>query len=316
MAKAAPRRAAACSGSGSTRPSAASLLRSAPWRSPSGMRGGRFLARSSVRDPNPLEPMPRLRIEDCFAVSADGYGAGPDQSLEHPLGVGGEALHEWIVRRPAPSSTMIGNDGGTTGIDDDFAARGFDERRRLDPRPQHVRSGPRPLARRQVEGLVGRRARRTTCRCSCSRTIRARRSRWRAARPSTSSPTASMPRWSRRAQAAGGRDVRIGGGVATCASTCRPGSSTRCISRLAGAARPGRGAAARASTLGARLRAGPPCDDREGDAPPAEEARRLVTPMLKSLRDLFESLRPCRPRPTRPPGSMHCSSPPPSCWSR
>ena len=67
--------------------------------------------------------MSRLRVHS-FSISLDGYGAGPDQSLEHPLGVGGEALHEWIF----PTRTfqrMHGGGGGTTGVDDDFAARGF-----------------------------------------------------------------------------------------------------------------------------------------------------------------------------------------------
>jgi dihydrofolate reductase len=60
----------------------------------------------------------------CFTLSIDGYGAGPDQSLENPLGIGGVALHEWLL----PTRTfqqMFGTDGGTTGVDDDFAARGF-----------------------------------------------------------------------------------------------------------------------------------------------------------------------------------------------
>lgn len=67
--------------------------------------------------------MSRLRVQS-FSISLDGYGAGPDQSMENPLGIGGLALHEWAF----PTRTfrrMFGNDGGTTGIDDDFAARGF-----------------------------------------------------------------------------------------------------------------------------------------------------------------------------------------------
>ena len=67
--------------------------------------------------------MSRLRVES-FSMSIDGFGAGPDQSLEHPLGVGGHALHEWAF----PTATfqrMLGNEGGTTGTDNDFAARGF-----------------------------------------------------------------------------------------------------------------------------------------------------------------------------------------------
>src|SRR5215510_9970599 len=60
----------------------------------------------------------------CFSVSADGYGAGPTQDIDNPLGVGGMSLHEWVF----PTRTfqkMFGKDGGTTGPDDDFAARGF-----------------------------------------------------------------------------------------------------------------------------------------------------------------------------------------------
>jgi hypothetical protein len=40
--------------------------------------------------------MTRVRVES-FTISLDGYGAGPDQSVANPLGVGGEALHDWIV---------------------------------------------------------------------------------------------------------------------------------------------------------------------------------------------------------------------------
>lgn len=67
--------------------------------------------------------MSRLRVQS-FSISLDGYGAGPDQSLENPLGVGAMALHEWFF----PTRTfqfMHGNGDGTTGIDNDFAARGF-----------------------------------------------------------------------------------------------------------------------------------------------------------------------------------------------
>lgn len=68
--------------------------------------------------------MPKLRVHG-FAISVDGYGAGPGQSAGNPLGIGGLALHDWLF----PTRTfqrMGGKDGGTTGIDDDFAARGFE----------------------------------------------------------------------------------------------------------------------------------------------------------------------------------------------
>lgn len=68
--------------------------------------------------------MSKLRV-NCFSISLDGYGAGPDQSLQQPLGVGGEALHEWAVATRT-FQKMLGSEGGTTGTDDDFVARGFD----------------------------------------------------------------------------------------------------------------------------------------------------------------------------------------------
>lgn len=62
--------------------------------------------------------MSRVRVE-CFSVSVDGYGAGPAQSVEHPLGVGGERLHQWIFPPGAASAVSTGVDGG-------FIARGFE----------------------------------------------------------------------------------------------------------------------------------------------------------------------------------------------
>jgi len=69
--------------------------------------------------------MSRLRV-NSFAVSLDGYGAGPDQSLENPLGVGGMALHDWAFATRGFQRRVLGADGGETGIDDDFIERGFD----------------------------------------------------------------------------------------------------------------------------------------------------------------------------------------------
>ena len=61
----------------------------------------------------------------CFALSLDGFGAGPDQSVENPLGVGGLALHDWVFKT-RPFQKIHGEGDGETGVDDDFAARGFD----------------------------------------------------------------------------------------------------------------------------------------------------------------------------------------------
>lgn len=68
--------------------------------------------------------MTRVRVEG-FTVSLDGYGAGPDQSLDHPLGLGGTELHQWLLPTRTFQRALFGRDGGTTGVDDDFAARGF-----------------------------------------------------------------------------------------------------------------------------------------------------------------------------------------------
>jgi dihydrofolate reductase len=67
--------------------------------------------------------MSKVRVS-AFTISLDGYGAGPNQSLDNPLGVGGLALHEWMVSTRTFRRTH-GEDDGDTGIDDEFAARGF-----------------------------------------------------------------------------------------------------------------------------------------------------------------------------------------------
>jgi len=73
--------------------------------------------------------MSNVRV-NAFSISLDGYGAGPQQDLKNPLGIGGETLHEWIVgtntfrnlsARPAPDGTP-----GRGGVDDAFAARSFE----------------------------------------------------------------------------------------------------------------------------------------------------------------------------------------------
>jgi dihydrofolate reductase len=68
--------------------------------------------------------MTRVRVEG-FTLSLDGYGAGPDQDLQHPLGVGGTELHQWLFPTRTLQRSLFGADDGTTGIDDDFAARGL-----------------------------------------------------------------------------------------------------------------------------------------------------------------------------------------------
>jgi dihydrofolate reductase len=67
--------------------------------------------------------MTKLRVQS-FSLSLDGYGAGPHQDLANPLGVRGMALHQWAFATRT-FQKIHGCDGGATGIDDDYAARGF-----------------------------------------------------------------------------------------------------------------------------------------------------------------------------------------------
>jgi len=68
--------------------------------------------------------MPKLRVQ-AFSISLDRYGAGPGQSLENPLGEGGMALHQWVLPTRTLQTMLFGKEDGTTGLDDDFAARGI-----------------------------------------------------------------------------------------------------------------------------------------------------------------------------------------------
>jgi dihydrofolate reductase len=76
--------------------------------------------------------MSKVRVSS-FAMSIDGYGAGVEQDLANPMGVGGMALHQWVlgtktfVRMHADfAADLIGDQAGRGGVDDDFAARGFE----------------------------------------------------------------------------------------------------------------------------------------------------------------------------------------------
>ncbi|MER8729018.1 dihydrofolate reductase family protein [Mesorhizobium sp. M1227] len=69
--------------------------------------------------------MSKLRVS-AFTLSIDGFGAGPDQDLKNPLGVGGEALHEWMFGTRTFRKMVLGKDGGTTDTDEAFAGRSFE----------------------------------------------------------------------------------------------------------------------------------------------------------------------------------------------
>ncbi|WP_374437766.1 dihydrofolate reductase family protein [Inhella sp.] len=69
--------------------------------------------------------MTQIRV-DCYSISADGFGAGPAQSLEHPLGRGGEQLAAWLFPTRSFRSRVLDQPDGETGVDEGFAARGFE----------------------------------------------------------------------------------------------------------------------------------------------------------------------------------------------
>ena len=173
--------------------------------------------------------MSRLRVHG-FAISLDGFGAGPHQDLKNPLGVGGIALHEWILTTRT-FKQMFGGSGGSTGIDDDFAARGVTGigawilgRNMFAPS-----RGPWP-----EDNWRG----------------------WWGEEPPYHAPVFVLTSHARApivmqggtvfhfvtdgirsaldqaVNAAGGRDVRLGGGVATVRQSSRLVSSTRCTSRF------------------------------------------------------------------------------------
>ena len=118
--------------------------------------------------------MSELRVHN-FSISLDGYGAGPDQGVDNPLGVGGEQLHEWIF---APDADRTSTDDrlqarGTEGIGATIMGRNMFGPIRGDWGAESGRAG-------------GARIRRSTTTSSSSPTMRASRSPWPAGRPSTS----------------------------------------------------------------------------------------------------------------------------------
>jgi dihydrofolate reductase len=66
------------------------------------------------------------KVKVCaFSLSLDGFGAGPEQSLQAPLGIEGERIHQWMFETRT-FRTMVGETGGAQDADDDFVRRSFD----------------------------------------------------------------------------------------------------------------------------------------------------------------------------------------------
>src|SRR5580704_18075968 len=79
--------------------------------------------------------MPKLRV-DAFSISIDGYGAGPNQCKDHPLGENGMELHEWFFET-LTFRKMQGQEGGRDGLDESFAARAMQDEQ-SDQRGEHL----------------------------------------------------------------------------------------------------------------------------------------------------------------------------------
>jgi dihydrofolate reductase len=69
--------------------------------------------------------MPKVRV-NSFSVSLDGYAAGPNQSLENPLGLRGPELFAWFFDTRVFKQMHGQESGGSTGPDNEWAERGFD----------------------------------------------------------------------------------------------------------------------------------------------------------------------------------------------
>src|SRR2546423_5022662 len=137
--------------------------------------------------------MSKLRVQS-FAISIDGYGAGPNQNLQNPLGVRGPELMEWFFPTRVWRK-MQRLDGGETGVDNGIAEHGLAGigawilgRNMFGP----VR-GPWPDESWKACGATSRH---TTRPASCPRIIRRRHSRLTEGRRFASSPKGSKPLWS------------------------------------------------------------------------------------------------------------------------
>ena len=118
------------------------------------------------------------KLKFSATMSLDGYVAGPNQSLENPLGEGGLALHEWaFATKSFRDAHDLQDRAGETGLDDEHAARWNENvgatimgRNMFGP----IRGA---VGRQRVERLVGRRPAVSTHLFSCSPIMRANRCR-------------------------------------------------------------------------------------------------------------------------------------------
>ena len=108
--------------------------------------------------------MSKLRVRS-FSISIDGFGAGPNQNLENPLGVGGPEMFEWFFHTRTWQQ-MHGKEGGETGVDNEMAEQGFEDSAR--GFWAGTCSVPSAARGRTTAGRAGgATSRRITCRSSC-----------------------------------------------------------------------------------------------------------------------------------------------------
>ena len=88
--------------------------------------------------------MSKVRVAS-FSVSLDGFGAGPEQSLENPMGAGGMVLHEWAFGTQT-FKKMMGREGGSTGVDESVCGARIRKCGRVDSGAEYVRAGARAVA--------------------------------------------------------------------------------------------------------------------------------------------------------------------------
>ena len=171
--------------------------------------------------------MSKLKLN--ITMSIDGFVAGPDQSPEHPLGVGGEKLHGWLY--PAQGVPRRPRRGRRRGQREHAVRRGHPRRRRRDDHgPEHVRRRPGTVGR-VVEGLVGRRSALPPSRLRPHSPSARSHWRCRAERRSTSSPTGSSRRSNRRGRQPERRTCHSGAGHRSRSNTSQRVCSTRSSSR-------------------------------------------------------------------------------------
>ena len=166
--------------------------------------------------------MSKLRVRS-FSISIDGFGAGPSQDLQNPLGVGGPRAVRLVLPHAHLAADARRRKTARRARTTTSRRKGFEGFGAWILGPQHVRPRPRPVAGRELEGLVGRRA------AVPHAGLRADAPRARAARDEgrhgvpVRHRAASTPRCEQAKDAAGGRDVRLGGGVATIRQYLRAG---------------------------------------------------------------------------------------------